>query len=170
MLPAALLLIFFALILFSLARRTRQASGLPGGTVIYADTRGWGPVEKALYDPALGLTGKPDYLVEQGDQIIPVEVKSTRVNQAPYDSHIYQLAAYCHLVETTFEKRPAYGILHYPNRTYRIDYTPELESDLIDLMIEMRDKERKKEVHRSHQSPQRCHRCGHRELCDQKLR
>ena len=41
-------------------------------------TRGWGKLERPLYDQALDLTGKPDYLVQQNGQIIPVEVKSGR--------------------------------------------------------------------------------------------
>lgn len=169
MAPAALLLIFLALLFLWQARRVRKASGLPAGTVIYVDTRAWGPVEKSLYDPEMGLTGKPDYVVEQDGQIIPVEVKSSRVTQAPYDSHIYQLAAYCRLVEVSYKQRPAYGILHYPNRTYRIDYTPELESELLDLLILIRNDQRKKELARSHQSVRRCQRCGYRALCDQRL-
>ena len=67
----------------------------------------------------LGLVGKPDYLVESAGQLIPVEVKSTRNSNAPYDAHIFQLAAYCLLVQRQLGKRPPYGILHYANRTYR---------------------------------------------------
>jgi CRISPR-associated exonuclease Cas4 len=55
----------------------RKRSGLPGGRIIYADTSKWGRLEKSLYVPELGLAGKPDYLVEIGDELIPVEVKST---------------------------------------------------------------------------------------------
>ncbi|MBN1667154.1 MAG: CRISPR-associated protein Cas4 [Anaerolineales bacterium] len=170
MAPTALILIFLALLLLWQARRVRKASGIPAGQVIYVDTRAWGPVEKSLYDPEYGLTGKPDYLVEQDSQVIPVEVKSSRVGQAPYDSHIFQLAAYCRLVHASYKQRPAYGILHYPNRTYRIDYTPELESQLANLLIEIRNDERKKELPRSHNSPRRCQRCGYQTTCDQRLR
>ena len=66
--------------------------------MIYTDTRGWSAVEKPLYDPVIGLTGRPDYLVKKGKDIIPVEVKTSRTPEAPYDSHIFQLAAYCLLV------------------------------------------------------------------------
>jgi CRISPR-associated exonuclease Cas4 len=165
----SILLFLLGLILFWLARRRQKASGLPGGRVIYTDTRGWGPVEKPLYDPELGLTGKPDYLVEQGKQVIPVEVKSRRVSDGPYDSHIFQLAAYCRLVQVTYGKRPAYGILKYTNRTFAIDYTPELETGLTELLALMREQERSTEVNRSHQSAARCGACGYRATCDQKL-
>ena len=70
--------------------------------MISSDTSEWGKVEKPLYDPLSGLTGKPDYLVEENGFYIPVEVKSSRAPGLPYDSHIYQVAAYCLLVERTY--------------------------------------------------------------------
>lgn len=165
----AIILFLLALILFWIAQRQRQESGLPAGRIIYADTNRWQPQEKPLYDRNLGLAGKPDYLVQDGDQLIPVEVKSSRAVSAPYDAHIYQLAAYCLLVESEFGKRPSYGILHYPNRSFAIDFTEELEADLLSLLDEMRHDERRRQVDRSHQQPQRCAGCGFRSLCDQRL-
>jgi len=165
----ALLLTLLALFLLWQAARKRKAAGLPGGRVIYADTRAWGPVEKPLFDPALGLTGKPDYLVQRGNAIIPVEVKSARVGTDPHDSHIYQLGAYCLLVQRSSGKRPPYGILHYPNRTFAIDYTPALEAALMDILAEMRQCEKKGDAGRSHDQPARCARCGFRSTCDQRL-
>ena len=165
----ALLLTLLALFLLWQAARQRKAAGLPGGRVIYADTRAWGAVEKPLYDAELGLTGKPDYLVESGKGIIPVEVKSARVGSAPHDSHIFQLGAYCLLVQRSTGKRPPYGILHYPNRTFAIDYTPALEAAVLDLLVEMRQGEKRGNVDRSHDQPARCARCGFRSVCDQRL-
>lgn len=155
--------------LFYWTRRRQGELGLPGGRVIYADTSRWGPVEEPLYDASLGLTGRPDYLVQQGDRLIPIEVKSTRAARGPYDAHIYQLAAYCLLVERVYGKRPAYGILHYPDRTYAIDFTPTLEADLLEILSSMRAMERRKRVARSHASAARCHGCGYRHTCDQVL-
>ena len=165
----AALLILIALALLWQAARRQKAIGLPAGRVIYADTRRWGPLEEPLYDSELGLTGRPDYLVAEKDQIIPVEVKSSRVSAAPYDAHIYQLAAYCLLVQRQFGKRPDYGILHYPNRTFAIDYTPALEASLLELLQEMRAQNRRREVERSHDAAARCSRCGFRAICDQRL-
>lgn len=162
-------LFLLALILFWQASRRQQAAGLPGGRVIYTDTGAWGKVEKPLYFAGLGLTGKPDYLVEKNGRFIPIEVKSGRAPQAPYDSHIYQLAAYCLLVEKTMGSRPPYGILHYSDRDFAIDYTPELEDALLDLLAEMRRDERRTEVERSHEQPGRCAKCGFRQVCEEKL-
>ena len=165
----ALIALLLSLILFWVSRQQRRHTGLPGGRVIYADTRAWGkPVEKPLYDAYLGLTGKPDYLVQDGNQLIPVEVKSTHVSDAPYDSHILQLAAYCMLVERCLGKRPQYGILHYPRRTFAIDFTSEVESTVMRLLLEMQAN--RKDIPRSHESPPRCTRCGFRSVCDQALR
>jgi CRISPR-associated exonuclease Cas4 len=165
----AVLLIFLAILVFWQTSRRQKSIGLPSGRVIYADTRLWGALEQPLYDADLGLTGKPDYLVEEKGQVIPVEVKSSQVTAAPYDAHIFQLAAYCLLVQRHYGKRPPYGILHYPNRTFAIDYTAQLEAALLELLDEMRQKERVKELARSHEAPARCARCGFRSVCDQKL-
>lgn len=168
-----LLLIIFlflsGLLLLWIARQDRKASGLPAGRVIYVDTSAWGKVETPLYDPELRLAGKPDYLVAQGEAIIPVEVKRTQAPEAPYPAHILQLAAYCRLVQVAYGKRPAYGILHYPTRTFAIDYTPALERTLLDQLSELRAREQQTEVDRSHQSQARCQACGYRAVCDQKL-
>ena len=170
MLPIiAVLAISTALLLFWLAARQQKAAGLPGGRIIYADTSEWQPVEKPLYDPLLGITGKPDYLIQKGKQVIPVEVKSSRVMASPYDSHIFQLAAYCYLVERETGIRPKYGILHYPKRTFRIEYTSQLEDSLLELIAEIRYQERRTVVNRSHEEPRRCAACGYRKECKQTL-
>lgn len=166
---AGLLLLLFAFILFIISGMQRRASGLPGGRVIYSDTRAWGKVEKPFYDRTLSLTGMPDYLVEQNGRIIPVEVKTGRAPKAPYDSHIFQLAAYCLLVHRATGRRPPHGIIHYPGRDFAVDYTPDLENALLDLIADMRIDERRAEVQRSHEDEQRCRGCGFRQVCDQKL-
>lgn len=164
-----LALILFALLLLFVSGRQRRAAGLPGGRVVYTDTRAWGEVEKPLFDAELMLTGKPDYIIEDNGKYIPVEVKTGRTPDAPYDSHIFQLAAYCLLVERTYGKRPTHGIIHYPNRDFAVDYTRELESALLDLLADIRRDEHRAQVPRSHEEQRRCARCGFRELCDQRL-
>jgi len=183
MLAAAALLAVLAVVLLWAAARHRRSSGLPAGRIVYADPRTWGPVEKPFYDPQTHLSGKPDYLVQQQrggsaePYLIPVEVKTGRPPSSPPDSHIFQLAAYCLLVERSTGIRPPYGILHYSPasgsrpaaRTFAVDYTPALEDELLDLLDEIRWQERRKEVDRSHDSPNRCAGCGFRGICDQRL-
>jgi CRISPR-associated exonuclease Cas4 len=166
---AGIFLLLFAFILFFISGRQRRGSGLPGGRVIYTDTRVWGKVEKPLFNLDLGLTGKPDYLIEQNSRIIPVEVKTGRTPEAPYDSHIFQVAVYCLLVQKTYGKRPPYGIIHYPGRDFAVDYTSELEKALLDLLADMRIDGQRAEVQRSHEEENRCRRCGFRQGCDQRL-
>ncbi len=168
----ALFLFVVAIVLLWQSRRQRKSAGMPGGRIVYADTSRWGAVEKPLYDAETGLTGKPDYLVEQNGQIIPVEVKATSAGHAPYDGHIYQLAAYCILVEHTFGKRPSYGLLHYAGkegRTFAIDFTVELENNVRTIIREIQGISLRKGVDRSHDNPARCARCGFRNDCDQAL-
>jgi len=170
------MLLFWSFFAFALAliflwqsARRQRAVGIPGGRIIYADNKTWGAVEDALFDPIAGLTGKPDYLVKNGKTVLPVEVKSGRTPDAPYDAHIFQLAAYCLLVERKYGVRPPYGIIHYPKNTFAVDYTPALESALFDVMSEMRILKRDEEVERSHEDAARCHGCGFRHDCNQRL-
>lgn len=169
MLYLALFLFILAVVFLLQGNRQRRKAGLPGGRVIYTDTRAWGEVEKPLFYAELGLTGKPDYLVEHDGKVIPVEVKSGRTPEAPYDSHIFQVAAYCLLVEKTYGKRPPYGIIHYPHRDFAVDYTTQLESALLDQLAEMKRDEMRSNVPRSHSDTARCRRCGFRKACDQSL-
>ena len=164
-----LVILLVSLVLLFISGRQRHLTGLPGGRVIYTDTRFWGTLEKPLFDTDLGLTGKPDYLVEKGDAIIPVEVKTGRTPEAPYDSHIFQVAAYCYLIHKTTGKRPSHGIIHYSGRDFAVDYTSDLENALLDLIADMRVDEHRNEVQRSHEDEHRCRRCGFHEICDQRL-
>ncbi len=163
---AALLL---AGIFFLIAYLQRSASGLPAGRVTYSDTGAWGKVEKPFFDPGLKLTGKPDYIVKQADGVIPVEVKTGPAPKAPYDSHAFQLAAYCFLVEHATGKRPGHGIIHYQDRDFVIDYTPQRERDLLHVIRDVRNSELQMDVPRSHNVKQRCLACGFRQVCDQRL-
>ncbi len=170
MIPAALILAFIAILVLFISSRQRKAAGLPSGRVVYTDTSGWGRVEQPLYDPVLGLTGKPDYLVEQNGALVPVEVKSGWAPPAPREGHLFQLAAYCLLVERTRTVRPPYGLIHYRNRTFAVDYTPELEARLMALLADIHRLERQSTVHRSHEEPSRCAACGYRDMCEEKLK
>ncbi len=169
MLTWALILFVLALVFFFISSRTRRSAGLPGGSVIYADTGKWEKVEKPLYDPITQVTGRPDYLVRQGKEVIPVEVKSGSTPDSPYDSHIFQLAGYCLLVEREYGRRPPYGIIHYEKQTFSVPYTKVLENALLDLLTEIRRDERRRNVDRSHNQPARCRGCGFAYTCEQAL-
>ena len=161
------LIVAVLLLLWATAQRRR--AGLPAGRVVYTDTGAWDCCERPLFSRRYLLTGKPDYLVEERGQIIPVEVKSTAPPPQPYRSHVLQLAAYCLLVEEVYGQRPDHGLIHYPGRTFAVDYTPQLRAELIEVLEEMRDDLSAADVPRDHESPHRCRACGYREECDQRL-
>ena len=157
-----------ALLVWWRARLTWVQTGLPKGQVIYADTGRWKPCQP-LYAPRFGLSGKPDYLVQMGRQIIPVEVKPGRRAPEPYDADVMQLAAYCLLVEETTGIRPGHGLLRYRDQTFRIPFSPALRQAVLDALPQMRRDLRRSHVPRSHDDPLRCRFCGHREDCEQSL-
>lgn len=170
MIWSALGLILTALLVLWLADRQKRATGLPKGQVVSADVGRWQPEGSALYDRQLDLAGKPDYIVEHDGAAVPVEVKSGRTPRQPYPSHILQLAAYCYLVEANSGKAPPYGILRYPQNTFKVPYTPDLREELFATIAEIREVEGGRfDVDRSHSSPARCAACGFRAVCDQRM-
>jgi CRISPR-associated exonuclease Cas4 len=168
---ATYILLAFLLIgafLVWLGGRRQIRAGLPLGRVVAIDTLHLTGVEEPLYDPVLDLTGRPDYIVRTGRQVIPVEVKSGRARAGPLPGHVLQLAAYCRLVHAQTSRRPPYGILRYADRAFAIDYTETLETELLETLQAMRSFEAQAPP-RSHESPSRCRACGVRDACDQRL-
>jgi len=162
-------LLVASLLLLRRADRQRQHTGLPQGRVIYADTGAWDRVERSLFSRRYRLTGKPDYLLDDDGEIVPVEIKSGAAPPQPYPSHVLQLAAYCLLVEETYDVRPSYGIIRYRDQTFAVDFTPELEAWLSSTLDEMRQDASVGDVPRSHDNPAQCAACGYRPFCDQNL-
>lgn len=169
LLICAIAIFILAVALLWYTGNRRKSLGLPTGRIITADTQRWNALQQSFYDPQTGLSGRPDYVLERSGRLIPVEVKSQQIGAEPYEAHIYQLAAYCWLVEQHFQKRPRSGILHYANRTFEIDYTPMLETSLLNLLEEMRSQGKDQAPDRSHNSAGRCRGCGFRAICDHRL-
>jgi CRISPR-associated exonuclease Cas4 len=152
-----------------LARRGRAHSGLPAGRVTYADANGGQRPERPLFSPELGLTGKPDYVIDAGGAIVPVEVKSRSAPRRPYASHVLQLAAYCRLTEEAYARRPPHGLIRYADRSFSVDYDPELEERLLHTLDRMRADLASGTAPRNHNDRYRCNACGHRDHCLQAL-
>jgi CRISPR-associated exonuclease Cas4 len=169
MVALILLLLLVGAVLLWLARRLRARSGLPAGRVVAADVGPWRRLDRPLFSRRHGLTGRPDYVVADGADLIPVEVKSARAPARPYASHVLQLAAYCLLVAETSGRRPPYGILRYADRTFPIPYTRELEEQLLEVLEAMREDLAAGDAPRRHQDPRRCAACGYREVCEEAL-
>lgn len=166
----ALFLLVVGVVAMVWSRRTRQTTGLPAGRILYADTSRWQRAERPLFSRQYQLAGKPDYLVREGRAVVPVEVKSSRAPaDGPRAGHILQLAAYCLLVEETEGARPAYGIVRYADKAFRVDNTPALRRTLLLTLDAMQRDMTRGGSHRSHADPARCRRCGVRAACDERL-
>ncbi len=165
----AALSFFLGLALLWLSRQSRARTGLPPGRVVAADVGGWQRLDHPLFSHRHRLTGRPDYLVADGMDLIPVEVKSAHAPRQPYPSHTLQLAAYCLLVKETAGRRPPYGLIRYADRSFQVPYTPELEATLLDTLDEMRADLAYGGTNRSHNDPRRCAACGYRTACPEAL-
>ena len=143
---------------------------LPQGEIVTSDMGTWLRQRKPLYDRALGLTGRPDYLIERADgAMIPVEVKSAPAPAEPYPGHIMQLAAYCLLVQGVYGVRPPHGVIQYRDKAFTVHFSRTLEREALALLREMRAYGQAPDVRRSHENWRRCQACGHRAHCGQAL-
>ena len=165
----ALSLIVMAMVLLGSAALLRRRSGLPWGRVRSDDVGAGRALERPLVARRLGLTGKPDYLIERGGALIPVEVKPGRRAAQPYDADLMQLAAYCLLVEETSGQAPPYGLLRYAEQSFRLDYTPAVRARLLDILDEMHELLDADDAARSHDDARRCAGCGFRATCEDAL-
>lgn len=181
---AVFVLLLVALKAWLAARRGARGVDLPEGRIIYSDTGApvgrIAPVsmnergerqEKPLLSHRHALVGRPDYLMQTDEGIVPVEAKSANcpASGVPYESHLMQLACYCLLVEDTLEASVPYGVIRYRDCQLRVDYTNELRAMLLELLAEMREARRAVDVHRSHDEAARCAACGYREICVESL-
>jgi CRISPR-associated exonuclease Cas4 len=165
LLSLAAVLLLSGFVLLWRSKGKRGETGLPQGRIIYDDTGAWQVCPQPLYSRRYLLAGKPDYVVSQGEYLIPVEVKPRRAAARPYLSDVLQLAAYCLLIEDSFEKAPPYGIIKYATCTFPVEYNSELRRRLLATMEDMRRDLVAPEVVPSHTNARRCRACGHREHC-----
>ena len=169
-LSVAISLVLLAIWLWQLGESARKGANLPDGEIVSADTMPDQHRTEILYAPSICLSGKPDYLVRRNGGLVPVELKSSPAPEKPYDSHLIQLVAYCYLVEENYGIRPKYGILQYRDATFRVPYTDELETWLVETVQQMQKSLLNgEEVDRNHQHFGRCAHCGVRDYCDQRL-
>lgn len=162
-----LLLIVIALLILRRSGSQRKTLGVPAGSVTYRDTQE--RPGKLLTSERHGLRGRPDFLIEQGNTLIPIEVKMGKTPERPYRGHVMQLIAYCVLVEETYGLRPPHGIIRYPAKQFEIAFTEALEIELEALIGEMAEKKQLATVARSHHNPRICAGCNYKATCDQRI-
>ncbi len=127
------LLIILGVILLAVARLQQRQFGALKNDRVYQDTEaGHG---QTLYSQTTNLVGRPDYIVKEHSQFIPVEIKTGKTPSYPYRNHIMQLTAYCLLVEENYNRKPAYGYIKYPEREFKVFYTPE-NKRLLERLVE----------------------------------
>ena len=74
-----------------------------------------------LWDDDLGLSGRPDLILDRGGQYVPLEYKATHLFLGYHTAHgrgfdVIQAIAECRLVEAASGRRPPYGIVLYGDR------------------------------------------------------
>ncbi|MDD1734691.1 MAG: CRISPR-associated protein Cas4 [Methanothrix sp.] len=165
----ALALSFFYLsrVTSSSARSMRQKNGIPQGQVIYSDLD---RPAQVLHSSSLALSGKPDYIVRDGEgRLIPVEIKSGRA-KVPHRGHMLQLAAYCLLIEENYHMDVPYGIIVYSDKVqHKIEFDELLRSDLLRTLKEMKSALKSHSLQRGHSQRQKCRSCSFSQSCKSRL-
>lgn len=127
--------------------------------------------QPSLVSTQYGLSGRPDYLVRVDCGVVPVELKSGKSPRSgrPYDGHLFQLVAYCLLVEDVCRAVVPYGVIEYEDRSIRVEYNSALRRSLLVLLEQIRTAKRSGEFHIDHDRPGKCRSCGFHETCGESL-
>ena len=116
------------------------------------------------------LIGRPDYVLEESGEHIPVERKDRMLTHSgPHESERLQVAAYCLLLEE-LEGPPVHrGRLQYQNTSLDIPFDEPLRRKLLATLAAIRVAAELADVRRSHPSPVRCWECAFRTHCTESL-
>ncbi len=162
-------LLALAFVLWWGARSAQRATGLPRARVRYDDASAGRPLERALVSHRYRLAGRPDFILDEGGHLIPVEAKPGRRAPEPYAGDLLQLAAYCLLVEDVLGRRPPHGLLRYADRTWEVPYDDDARAQVLVTLAAMDADTHARDVHRSHDQAARCAGCGVRAVCGERL-
>ena len=153
--------------------RDRRGPGAASGTTVVASDTGVAPV-MMLFDPEIGLRGKPDYVLQElhGDKplLVALELKPNRRSNRVYESDAVQIAAYTLMLRAEYgEQAATFGYMQYPTGTVRVELKPALQSRVAEIARAIRRGRRALVVHRSHDNAARCVSCAMRSHCDERL-
>ena len=116
------------------------------------------------------LIGRPDYILEEHGERIPVERKDRMLTHSgPHDSERLQLAAYCLLLEEREGTPVRRGRLQYQNTTLDIMFDEALRRKLLATLAAIQASADLEYMRRSHPSAARCHGCAFRMHCAESL-
>ena len=136
------------------------------GNIAYSDLN---KPAKPFFSKRYRITGKPDYIIQKDNCFIPVEIKTGR-QYSPQKNHVFQLAAYCHLLEENYGCFVPYGILVYgSNKQYKIPFDPKIRYELESVIKKMRILLKNKNFVRNHNDSNKCINCSMRVYCKNKL-
>jgi len=158
---AALIFLTYAYWVQSSVRKERKSYGLPEGLILYSDLNF---PAKPLFSNRFQLVGKPDFIIRKQNHSIPVEVKSGR-GTYPHQSQVFQLAAYCQILEDASGVFVPEGILLYNNVPFSVAFDPKLRFELESVMKTMRTSLRSGTVKRNHDDARRCRHCSMKRYC-----
>jgi len=86
-------------------------------------------------------------------------------------NHLFQLAAYCQLLEDNYGGFVPYGILVYndTSQEFKIPYNPQMRFELESSIKKMRTILKKQNISRDHDDAKKCQSCSMRTYCDLKI-
>lgn len=140
-LGSLLLVLGLSIFLWDLIDRRSKSLQSAAGLSKKAETLALGQGEKLplteYTSEALGLQTKPDALISEQGQTIPVDLHP--LAKKVRDRHVIKLIAHCRLMEEAEGSPPPYGLLLLgtEQRRVRIAYTPEKKRWLESLIDEM---------------------------------
>jgi CRISPR-associated exonuclease Cas4 len=140
--------------------KTKEKHKIQDGKITYSDLD---KPAKSLFSKKYRISGKPDYIVKHRGNIIPVEMKSGSYDR-PQKNHIFQLAAYCHLVEENYGVFVPYGVLVYNNSSFNIKFDPSIRFELENTITKMRNIIKRGKVSGSVDN-YRCKNCSMKNYC-----
>jgi CRISPR-associated exonuclease Cas4 len=158
-----------AVLLFAAARWVAADTGLAAGARVVSTDVGPDP-SVMLTDLALGIRGRPDYLVREAAGLVPIEIKPMRGATMLYESDRVQIGAYLLLVRATYPTLFAgYGRVRYRETAFVVPLTPELESLCARTAALVRAARQASDVHRTHTVAAKCRTCAVRPACTEAL-
>ena len=144
----------------------KKTHKIQDGKITYADLDS---PAKPFFSKKYRISGKPDYIVKKDKRYLPVELKTGR-HDSPPKNHIFQLAAYCQLIEENFGVFVPYGILVYSNGyQFNIPFDPKIRFELESTINEMKRAIKTGKINTNVKDPFKCNGCSMRNYCNAKI-
>ncbi|AST58135.1 CRISPR-associated protein Cas4 [Thermoanaerobacterium thermosaccharolyticum] len=125
-------------------KEMKRTIGFKRGKLIYIDKQEEVKKDGIVYSKLLksdkyGISGKPDYIYDIGNEVIPLELKSSKVDgHSPLLKDVMQLTAYFLIIEEEFGKKVRRGRIVYQNTMFEVYNTAGLRRELLKIIKEMR--------------------------------